>query len=240
MFQRFISKPTQNNNRESDYKFDDLRDIGSDDEDKNNSPEKFILKGLSERNKKGTLKPLDNRSNSLSASSRVDLKPLRPLGAAESKEEFNDDFVVEFKQDELASPKPEAPAAPAVEPSVNKVRFEVFDDATPVKPMKQSFLISPDARFKSDRNSDKTKENETNAEQPIRAPEAKASNSSSNTIKQPTKIEDTFEVEDMDDDEFDVEQLFSKIRHNRMEFVVESFEAGCDPFVKVRYVIFVY
>jgi hypothetical protein len=232
MFQRFGLQPkaASNSNRAGAYRFDDLRDIGASDEeadiDRENTPEKVILRSLHERNS-AKLSPLPAAlPGRKAAAAAAGLRRQPPRGEEESKEESNDDFVVAFMPGEV-EPEAEVAAAGDGDGGDDQGRFQLYEDATPLKPAKESFLVSPDVRFKSGRRSDKANESNQNSKPYIRSPLGNVNVSNTN---KPTNVE-VVEVETVEDG-FDVEQLFSKIRHNRMQFVVESFEGGCDPFVQ--------
>ena len=243
MFQRFVPKAA---NREADYKFCDIREFESGSDEERSTPEKIILQELNIRNLNSPVP----RNGRLKLSPLADSKPTRAFEQPSPDEPKEGDFVVEFKSEE--------PVEEAVDDSHNHhVRFEVYEDVqTPMKEAKNAVLVSPDVRFKSAREDKPVADHKPTVREPasensflvspdmrfksgrgkklaekerdIRSPLAPVNRNSS-------RMQDiAFEVEEIEED-FDVEQLFSRIRHNRVQNVVDALEGGCDPFMMVRH-----
>lgn len=213
MFQRFgLRVNTKPVNREQDYAFHDICDAPEEDD---GTPEKVIITELNRRKK---LSP-------------IILKPLRPSPEQKSSEESvseakeQNDFVVEFEAEQAHVEQDEIIDQHA--------RFDVYSDmTTPIKQSTPSVMVSPlpvpDTRFRTDR--EKKLRNEKNF---LRSPLARMpENKMALTPKQKA---DVLEYEDVEaDDGFDVDLLFSRIRHNRLQFVVEALEKGCNAYMTVN------
>ena len=222
MFQRFSNKPA---NREKDYKFVDLKDFASDNEEEENqcTPEKYILNELNAR-KKVILEPLRTQPSFSSPEPKIALDEKQ-----HTEGPAPDDFVVEFKE---FTPPPEPKSEPKISPNPNLVRFALYEDSTTPKKSEQnstSTLVSPDVRFKSNRE---TKTKIASSKEPLKPCIRSPLKNVNANKKENTPQDNSYELEDVED-EFDVEQLFSRIRHNRIQYVVDAFETGCDPFVTV-------
>jgi hypothetical protein len=239
MFQRLSSlsfKSSEPKSREESYKFLNLDTIESDEE--NGSPEKIILEELKIRKKP----------------SPVQLRPLRDADIEENKDN-NEAVVVEETENQTTASddfyiQTNDTNNENTESEIYYDNVEAFDMyvtalGTPAKgenklptmyspsPSKKATkLVSPlpspgDARFKTSRF------------QPTKILEKKLTERSplakiDENVRR--KAEDKLHVENFDEEDdsgVDVELIFSRIRHNRIPFVVEQFENGCDPFVKV-------
>lgn len=243
MFQRFAPKAA---NREADYKFCDIREFESESDEEKSTPEKIILKELNIRQLNSPIP----RGGRLKLSPLADSKPTMAFQQPSPETPKQGDFVLEFKAEDPVKER-------ADDSHTNHVRFEVYDDVqTPMKNAKESVLVSPDVRFKSAREDKAVPEHKPAVREPVsensflvspdmrfKSGRGKKLAETEKDVRSPlapvnrnsSRMQDmAFEVEEIEED-FDVEQLFSRIRHNRVQNVVDALEGGCDPFLVVSF-----
>jgi hypothetical protein len=224
-------------NREEKYQFDDLRTIRTAEDEEEDSPESFIVKELSARRKmpEGD----ENMSN------RVRLKPLvepfSPAAAPKRQVRFDDkeSDMINLAFDASASNSPaeekqyqeykhqEEPASPA--------EIQATENPSPenaASPADGRFLTSRWSSVRDRRRAASSSPSPNKGDStPLRSKSSKdvVQRTPLTNLDYNSRLASSFDDSAFHDDDIDVEELFSKIRHNRIEFVTSKLREGCDP-----------